>query len=132
MTRLLFALLLAAGAAVAHEQCGDLPDGAGLLHVRVGDTDHMCGFIRAVSDGPHVFGSSVPGARVYIARQLVRGPVVLTTGGDHEGVYSIYIEAPASEDFVLSWDQAVGVLDAVPTMLLFKPVKTVGAPCASF
>jgi hypothetical protein len=127
MTRLLFALLLAAGAAVAHDQCDTLAPGKGMAHVRVGDADIMCGFVVTPHAGTYRFEANVPGTRVYVAKQLVRGPVALA-----KDQFEIRVEAPASEDFVLSWDQAVGVMDAIPTFLLYKPVKTVGAPCARF
>jgi hypothetical protein len=115
-------LLLVAPLAAAHMQCGDVAPGKGLLHVQAGDTDRMCGFVMAQQDGPIRFETNVPGARVYIAKQLVSGPVSLKAGD----LYAIHIEAPAREDFVLSWDGS-----AIATELLFKPTATVGAPCSS-
>jgi hypothetical protein len=122
-----FLFLLAAPLAVAHEQCDDVAPGKGLLHVQTefGDMDVHCGFVMAQADGPVRIDASVPGARVYLAKQLVTGPVPLKA----KEIYAIHIESPASPAFVLNWSAGDGLVP-VPTEFLYKPTATVGAPCS--
>jgi hypothetical protein len=121
------ALLPAAAISATHQWCGEISPGKGLAHVQGAGTDRMCGFIQAKYDGPTRFEASVPGTRVYIAKQLVRGPVTLKA----DEIYSIHIEAPASEGFTLSWDQPAGIPMVIPPTVLYQPTETVGAPCSS-
>lgn len=126
--RALLLLLVAplAVAAMHSDQCGDVAPGKGLLHVVDGNADLHCGFVMAQNDGPHRFDTGVPGARVYIAKQLVRGAVVLKA----QAIYAVHIESQASDDFVLRWDQPGGVFLPVSPLHLYKPTATVGAPCS--
>jgi hypothetical protein len=121
---LLAAPLAAAG--VGHAWCGSVAPGKGLMHVQRGESDVMCGFIQAQHDGAHRFTASVPGTRVWIGRQEVRGSVQLKA----DQIYSVFIEAPVSEEFVLSWDQPAGVPLPIPPTVLYQPTATVEAPCA--
>jgi hypothetical protein len=117
-------LLLVAPLAVAHMQCGDVAPGKGLLHVQAGDMDVMCGFVMAQQDGPTRFETNVAGARVYVAKQLVSGPVMLKA----QEIYAVHVEAPASPDFVLSW--GLGEVSPIAPEHLYKPTATVGAACS--
>ncbi|MEO6079583.1 MAG: hypothetical protein ABIQ86_07380 [Steroidobacteraceae bacterium] len=112
-------------ALAAHSWCGSVEPGKGLLLQRLGEKDRMCGWIQAQYDGAHRFTASVPGSRVWIARQLVTGPTMLKA----ESYYAIVIETPKSEDFRLSWDQPLGVPMEIPPFVLFKPAPRADQEC---
>jgi hypothetical protein len=111
--------------AAPHSWCGQVAPGRGLHIVRTADTDRMCGFIQAQHTGPTTFTPSIPGTKVWIARQRVTGPVQLKA----QAFYSILIEAPRSEDFSMSWDQPLGIPMEIAPLYLYQPVATVRAPC---
>jgi hypothetical protein len=120
-------LLICSGAvqAATHGWCGSVEPGKGLLLVREGGIDRMCGFIQATHSGPHNFEGTVKGARVWIGKTLVTGPVTLKA----ESFYAIVIEAPVSDDFRLKWDQPLGVPMDIPPTVLFQPIATVKPGC---
>jgi hypothetical protein len=117
--------LIPVAALAAHGWCGSVEPGKGLLLERRGDKDRMCGFIEAKYDGAHRFVANVPGTRLWIGRELVKGSVPLKAGS----FYAIVIEAPKSDDFRLKWDQPLGVAVEIPPTVLYQPTKTVAKGC---
>jgi hypothetical protein len=111
--------------AAVHGWCGSVEPGKGLLLVREGRVDRMCGFIQAKYSGPHKFTGTTKGTRVWLGKSLVTGPVNLQA----ESLYAIVIEAPASDDFRLRWDQPLGVPMDIPPTALFQPTATVKPGC---
>jgi hypothetical protein len=126
LSALLLSIIPVAAMAAAHGWCGSVEPGKGLMLERLAKTDRMCGFIQAKYDGAHRFVANVPGARVWIGRELVTGPRTLKANA----FYAIVIEAPKSEDFRLSWDQPLGVAVEIPPTALYQPTKTVVKGCA--
>jgi hypothetical protein len=121
-------LLLGAGVAQAaafHAWCGSVEPGKGLMMTRAGSIDRMCGFIQAKHSGPHNFTATAKGTRIWLAKSPVSGTVTLQEGR----FYAIVIEAPASEDFRLKWDQPLGVPMDIPPTVLFQPTATVKPGC---
>jgi hypothetical protein len=128
MKLLIAVLLTGAGvvqAAATHGWCGSIAPGKGLRLVREANVDRMCGFLQAKHSGAHNFTATVQGTRVWIGKTLVAGPVTLQA----EAFYAISIEAPASADFRLKWDQPLGVPVDIPPTVLFQPTATVKPGC---
>jgi hypothetical protein len=124
--RHILGLLLACPIAIAapHNWCGSPEPGKGLLFVSEAGTDRMCGFIEAKYTGLHNF-TAASGTRLMLGRQLVTGPVQLKQGD----FYAVVIETPTNPDFVLKWDQPLGVPLDIPPTVLYQPTRTVKAGC---
>ena len=122
-------LLIVTGIAHAatHAWCGAVAPGKGLMLVREGKIDRMCGFIQATHSGPHRFTATAKGTRLWLGKALVSGPVTLKAGT----FYAVVIEAPVSEDFRLKWDQPLGIPMDIPATALYQPTETVKPGCES-
>lgn len=125
MKYLVLLLLTAPALAATHQWCDQIRPGQGLLHEHFAGTDRMCGWLQPQWDGEYTFTASAPGTRVWLGKKLVTGPVKLKK----DGLVAIVIEAPASDDFHLSWDIGIGIPQEIPPFALHQPTKTVRPGC---
>lgn len=114
--------------AAQHRQCGELEPGKGMRQELVLGKDRMCGWLEVPFDATYQLAGNVPGTVIWLAKQKVIGPLSLKKGA----MPFIVIEAPASEDFVLTWDTGIGVQVEVPVFLLRPPTLTVTGRCPEY